>query len=250
MSMATEWAREFFTGLVVEMWLHVTPPEQTRREADFLEKALRLPAGAQVLDVPCGGGRHSIELASRGYRLTGVDISTEFLAQARAAAEANQQAVTWEQRSMLDLPWTARFDGAYCLGNSLPGLDAADLLAYLQGVARALKPGGRLALDSGIIAESILPNLKQRAWWQMGDILSLVHNRYDPAQGRLHHDFTLIRAGQVERKTGFSLVLTYREFYQLLGQAGFAEIEGYGSLALEPYRLGSHQLFLTATRAG
>jgi hypothetical protein len=58
MSAAEGWARDFFSGLFVELWLGAIPEQQTRQEADFLEKVLRLPAGASILDLACGGGRH------------------------------------------------------------------------------------------------------------------------------------------------------------------------------------------------
>ena len=96
MSAAEEWARDFYTGLFVDLWLGATTEQQTRQEVDFLEKVLRLPAGASIVDLACGGGRHCLELSGRGYRLTGVDISPEFLAVARAAAAERGLAVTWE----------------------------------------------------------------------------------------------------------------------------------------------------------
>ena len=71
MSAAEGWARDFFSGLFVELWLGAVPEQQTRQEADFLEKVLRVPAGASILDLACGGGRHCLELSARGYRLTG-----------------------------------------------------------------------------------------------------------------------------------------------------------------------------------
>ncbi len=71
--MNPKWYESFFHGIVLDMWRAAASPEQTRLEADFLERALGLRPGARVLDVPCGFGRHSLELASRGYRPTGVD---------------------------------------------------------------------------------------------------------------------------------------------------------------------------------
>jgi cyclopropane fatty-acyl-phospholipid synthase-like methyltransferase len=84
--MADEWWKDFFGGLVVDFWRAAMTPETTRAEADFLEKSLRLAPGRRVLDVPCGDGRLALELASRGCRVTGVDISPDFLAAARASA--------------------------------------------------------------------------------------------------------------------------------------------------------------------
>ena len=53
-----------------------------------LERTLAAPTGARLLDVPCGNGRHSIELAQRGFELTGLDRSREFIEEPRAASSA------------------------------------------------------------------------------------------------------------------------------------------------------------------
>jgi SAM-dependent methyltransferase len=249
MSAAHDWARDFFTGPFVDLWLQATGEQQTRAEADFLEKALRLTPGAKVLDLACGGGRHALELAARGYRVTGVDLSAAFLAVARKRAAERQLAVTWEERPMQDLPWPDQFDGAYCLGNSMGGLDDGDTAAFFRGVARALKPGGRFAVDNGTVAECILPNLKERFWIPIGDILFLIHNRYDHARGRLEMEFTIIRDGKGEKKSGFQQVYTYRQFCGLLAEAGLEEFEGYSSPGQEPFHLGCHSLTLVATRS-
>lgn len=250
MSPSENWAREFFSGLFVDLWLGATTDEQTRKEADFLEKVLRVPQGAKILDLACGGGRHSLELTARGYRLTGVDISPEFLAAARAAATKRGLAVTWEERAMHDLPWEAAFDGAFSMGNSLGGLDDAGIDAFLSAVARALKPGARLVVETGFVAESLLPNLKDRHWMPLGDILYLAHRTYDPVQGRLNIDYTFIRDGRVEKKSAFGQVYTYKEFCRRIEEAGFHATEGFGSVAQEPFRLGSPGLWLVATRNG
>ncbi|MDP3176411.1 MAG: class I SAM-dependent methyltransferase, partial [Spirochaetaceae bacterium] len=55
---------------------------------DALEKLVPLPRGASILDACCGPGRHSLELASRGYRVTGLDITGAYLEAARESAEA------------------------------------------------------------------------------------------------------------------------------------------------------------------
>jgi SAM-dependent methyltransferase len=232
----------------VEFWLRATTEEQTHAEADFLEKALRLPPGARVLDVPCGGGRHSLKLASRGFQMTGVDISAEFLAVAQKRATERHLPITWERQPMLDLPWQGEFDGAFCAGNSLGGLDDDETAAFFGAVARALKPGARFVVDNGTIAECLLPSLKERFWIPVGDILFLIHNRYDHERGRLEMEFTMIRDGKGEKKSGFQQVYTYREFCRKLAAAGFEGFKGHAWYGKEPFRLGSHGLVLVATK--
>ena len=90
-----------------------------RAEADFLERVLRPGPGAALLDVACGGGRHAVELAGRGYELTGVDYSGPFLDAARRLAADRGAAVAWERREMRDLPWPGRFDAASRCGDCL-----------------------------------------------------------------------------------------------------------------------------------
>lgn len=242
------WARGFYAGHFVELWLAATSEEQTRAEVDFLENELNLGEGARILDLACGSGRHSIELAERGFGTTGVDLSSEFLAVARTAATERQVRVQWEERSMQDLPWEAEFDGAFCLGNSLGGLDASGVSTFLRSVARVLVPGGRFVLDTGFIAESILPNFQERDWGPSGDILYLAHRQYDPSSGRLNLDYTFIKDGEVERKTGFGQVFSYREFVKLIEESAMEVEASFASLERDEFELGSHQLIMVARK--
>ncbi len=59
--------------------------QNTVGEVDFILDELSVPAGASILDVGCGTGRHSIELARRGYDVTGLDLSAQMLARAAAS---------------------------------------------------------------------------------------------------------------------------------------------------------------------
>lgn len=246
--MVDAWWESFFEGVAVDLWMALGNVEQDRAEVDYIEQALRLPPGGKVLDVPCGHGRHALELAARGFEVTGVDISSEFLSCARRRAADRELQVRWEQRDMRNLPWEGEFDGALCFGNSFGYLDRPGNAEFIKAVARALKPGGRFVLDSSMIAESILPNFQHRRWFEAGDILMLVENRYEHAAGRMVTDYTFVRDGQVEKRASAQQVYTYRELCSLLHEAGFAEVEGYSSLDREPYGLGAQRLLLESTR--
>jgi hypothetical protein len=149
---------------------------------------------------------------------------------------------------MRDLPWPGTFDGAFSLGNSFGYYDDAGNEAFIRAVARALKPGARFVLNTGYLTEGLLPVLQERAWYEMGGIITLAQRRYDPADGRLYVEYTTIRDGKVEKWSMSARLHTYREVRHLFEAAGFTDLQGYSSLALEPFQFGSRQLFLVGTR--
>ena len=220
MDVQRDWWENFFQGVAVSMWLQAMAPEHTAREADDLERLLALAPDAELLDVPCGGGRLSLEMASRGYRVTAVDWSSEFLAHARSRDSSDR--IAWEQRDMRDLPWPRRFDGAFCVGNSFGYLDDEGNTAFLTAVRDALKPGARFILETPMVLENLLGHIQDRAWWQVGDVHLLVENRYDHQRSRLEIDYTFISDGRIETRHGSHRAYSFRELVQLIEAAGFS----------------------------
>jgi SAM-dependent methyltransferase len=234
------WWESFFQGVVVDLWREALPPEHTAREADALAQVLAVPAGAEVLDVPCGAGRLSLALARRGYTMTGVDWSTEFLTHARSGDAG--AGVRWERRDMRDLPWRARFDAAFCVGNSFGYLDDEGNVAFLAAVASALKPGARFVLETPMVIENLLGHLRDRAWWKVGEIYFLVENAYDHRTSRLDITYTFVANGRVEVRRGSHRAYSYRELVALIEAAGFS-VE-----PAQPWTREAHELSFIATR--
>jgi SAM-dependent methyltransferase len=244
----THWHETFFQGLAVEFWTKAIPAEATLADTGFLEKALELQPGSRVLDVPCGNGRHAIELARRGCRITGVDISEEFLALAIQGSEAAGVIGDWLKSDMRNLPWREEFDAAYCLGNSFGYLDSQGARDFLSALYRALRPGGRLVIDAPTAAESILLTLAEKRWHKVADMFVLSEARYQALESRVDIDYTFIRGGVVETKPTSSYIFTAAELGRLLNEAGFEVVSAFGSVEGEAYRLGSGQLLLVARR--
>jgi len=242
--MPAHWQKDFFRGVALEMWRRAMRPEQTLAEVDFLEKILEVRPGAQLLDVPCGNGRDGVELARRGYRMTGVDLSEEFIAEARAGAEGR-----WVTGDMCELPWDAEFDGAYCFGNSFGYLDCDGARVFLRSVAKTLRPGARFAVETGMAAESILPALVRNRWFRLGDLIMLSENQYDAVASRLDIEYTFIHNGAVETRPSSSYVFTVAEMIRMYEEAGFKLAGMFGSAAGEAYQLGSQKLILLSALA-
>ena len=128
--------------------------KNTLQEVDFVLEELGLPAGSHILDVGCGAGRHAVELAVRGYQVTGVDISSGMLAQAEQAARKAGVEVELIHADATQFTLDRSFDAAICLCEGafslLGGRDDAiqhdlDILRHIHAV---LKPGARLILTA------------------------------------------------------------------------------------------------------
>jgi len=252
--MQSQWFETFFQGLAVEFWNRMVPPEATLADVAFLESALQLKPGGRVLDAPCGNGRHSVELARRGYRATGIDISGEFLAAAdRAAKDAG---VDFEMRigdmrrlDTASLRAAGPFDAAFCFGNSFGYLDREGAAEFLSAIAACVKAGGVFAMETGCAAESLLPAFTKSRWIRAGDIVMLSDARYALEESRLDVDYTFLQGAQVETRPASSYVFTVAELRHLFSQAGFRVTALLGGAAGESFVLGSPRLIVVATKA-
>lgn len=244
-----EWWQNFFSGPVLDFVRESRDRETTREEAYFIAQSLGLDPGDKILDVPCGGGRLALELAERGYRVTGVDLSAELLESARGQAAARNIEVNWKQGDMRDLPWPGEFDAAFCFWSSFGYFDEAENAAFLKAVSRSLKPGGTFLLDTPLV-ETRLPEMEaqERIWWAVGDLLALEERNFDHRTSRVESEWTFIRDGHTERKSLSLRLYTYRELSLLLEQAGFGNHQAFGSLDQEPFSLGSTWLYLVTTK--
>ena len=247
--MSDDWWKDFFGGLMVDFWRAAMTPETTRAEAEFLWKSLGLAPRMRVLDVPCGDGRLAMELAARGCRVTGVDISRDFLDAARTSAQERGLDVAWRQSDMRELPWSPEFDAAYCAGSSFGFLGDEGDAAFLEAVSRTLVAGGRFFGDFKA-AESVLPAFRESYEMPVGDLVFAAKNSYDPVEGTMENLYTVTRGSEVERKRAVHRIYTTREILKMMSDAGFGGFQNFGSVAGEPYRLGSPRLFVVATRTG
>lgn len=252
MTIPSNWYEDFFHGVPLDLWRKAISPEQTKREADFLVKALQCEAGSHLLDVPCGNGRLSLELAGRGYRVTGVDIAEEFIEEARASAARNTGGTPVPQfllGNMSKIEGEAIYDGAYCFGNSFGFLEYAGMESFLSGVARASKPGARFVIETGMAAESILTKFEAETSHQIQDILLTIKEQYLAEESCIDTEYVFERNGEVESRQAKHWIYTVAEIRRMIERAGFEVLNVYGSLKLDPYVLGSDELLVIAQRA-
>ncbi|MDX8032278.1 class I SAM-dependent methyltransferase [Lentzea sp. BCCO 10_0856] len=234
------WYTSFFTDLANSFWRGAVQPAQTVAEVDFITGFTS--AGARVLDAPCGSGRHSIELAGRGYPVVGLDISAEAIAFARTLSSD----VDWRLDDVRNLAaHGVSADIAICMGNSfgyLTHLESQQFLADLAAVAPVA------VLDYGCAAEVLLPSLPGEIRMSAGGVDMTAANTYDVASGRLLIDFTFTDGERVQRSGCVQHVYTAGELSRMLIAAGFSSVELFGDTDGGAFGIGSHRLLAVARR--
>ena len=213
----------------------------TEQEVDYLVGALRLEAGQRVLDVGCGPGRHSVALARRGLHVLGVDLSPDFVALARAAADAEALNAEFEEADVRELAYDADFDAVVCLCQGgfglLGGHEEVDVFGR---IVRAARVGGSLAVTAFHTAFAVR---------HLEDGES-----FDPATGVLHEIATVRNAAGEERPFDlWTTCFTAREL-TLLAERHGVEIDALSGVSPGAYRgapptLDDPELLLVGHRA-
>lgn len=118
----------------------------TNKEVDFIEKEINFNKGIRILDIGCGTGRHSIELASRGYIVTGVDLSDTMLRRARVNAMQRHISVDFIQADARKINFVNEYNLVIMLcEGSFPLMETDEMnFEILQNAAKALKSKGKL----------------------------------------------------------------------------------------------------------
>jgi SAM-dependent methyltransferase len=173
--------------------------EQTSGEIDRVLGMLRPPEGARILDLACGTGRHSIELASRGFSVVGVDIAADLLEVAVSEAESQAAGdVTFQEADLRKLDFSAEFDVVLNLNDGAIGYfeTEEENRRTFEVIAAALRPEGTnlLQLPNVLYAETHLP---QKTWIAGGGMVELIDHRWEPHTRYLEGTTTPILVGEV-----------------------------------------------------
>lgn len=118
----------------------------TSGECDFIEQEINYDRNVKILDIGCGTGRHSIEMAKRGYRVTGIDLSEAQLNRARELAQKERLEINFIKLDARSLTFSDEFDLVIMIcegGFSLMETDEMNF-QILQNATRALKNNGKL----------------------------------------------------------------------------------------------------------
>ena len=144
-AMQSDWYKKIWTlDIQNQSWA-----EDTARQVDFLIDKLNLRGNEKILDLACGFGRHSLELARRGFEVTGVDITPAYIQYAAEQAKKEHLKATFLCSDIRDIAFENEFDVVLNMADGAIGYleNDSENNKIFAIIARALKPGGRHFMD-------------------------------------------------------------------------------------------------------
>jgi SAM-dependent methyltransferase len=239
-----EWFTHAFGALYAQRYFH-RDDAAAGREIEVLVDWLAPPAGATVLDVCCGGGRHLAPLREMGFNAFGVDLSTDLLALAADRLPLRGALVRADARA---LPFAGQFDLVLNLFTSFGYFDErADDARQLKGMVAALRSGGTLVID-----------LSHRAYLEAN---LCAHDRQDldGMQIENHRQLTdthvvkrsVVTAADGSEQHFVERVRLYRpaEMVDAVSSAGLADVQLFGSLDGAPLEATSERMVVRGRMA-
>jgi SAM-dependent methyltransferase len=247
--------KPWFEEVFDENYLRTLPfltPQATESEADFVVESLAVEPGASILDVGCGYGRHSMELAARGYNMVGLDLSLPLLLRGADEAQRRGLNINFVHGDMRDMHFEAPFDGAFCLFATFGYFDDETNKQAAQQIAKALKPGARLVLEV-LNRDYLIRDLPTRVWWE-GDgcvILEEVDFNYFSSRVTSTRSIAFEDGRQLEQEISIR-AFALHELGKLLHAAGFRVVEISGSMFTRGRFFGaqSRDLVVVAEKRG
>lgn len=218
-------------------------------EVDGASKLLQLKPGASVLDMCCGPGRHSLELARRGFRVTGVDRTASYLANARAKAAEQNLDVEFVQEDIRKFERVEAFDGVINLYTSFGYFETRqEDLQALRNLRSCLKPGGRLVME--MMGKEVLARIyTPKDWQELPDGALFLAERQMRDGWEMNDNRWIWIRGADRKEFRFShRVYSGTELADLLAQAGFTPLTTYGKLDGRPYDSAAEKLVAVARK--
>jgi SAM-dependent methyltransferase len=224
---STDWDA-FFDSDYIRAYEPVLGDESTRAEAVGAMALAGVAPGAEVLDCPCGYGRHALVLAELGYRVTGVDISETQLGEARRRRGGDEMPalVAADYR---DLPFAdASFDCAVNLFTSLGYWGRDNDVRALAELRRVLRHDAPLIVETAH-RDRLAARFRPSSWQELpGGALSLDENEFDLVEGVVHMRQVLVRGGASHTRRATHRMYSVTEFVEMAHAAGFERVEAFG----------------------
>ncbi len=243
-----EWWKGFFDRHYGDVFLSKFD-ENAKEEVDFIEKVLRLNKKEKILDLCCGLGRHSIELAKRGYDVTGVDHTRDYLKTAEEKANESGVEIDFIHGSMKDISFDKEFDAIINMFTSFGFFkEDRENLKVLKNVSNALKKGGKFLIDV-INRDWIVRNYKEKDWRETSDGGFLLEYRsFDITRSINLAKWIHIKNREITQKKIVIRMYSFHELKSMLESVGLKVIEYYGGFNKEELTFDSMKMIIISQK--
>lgn len=177
------WYEHFF-GEAYLRTVRTTTPKEVAVECDFIERALRVPVGARVLDAGCGLGAQTVELAARGYHMVGLDISATMVSRAYDEAEDRGLQIDFVRGDMRDITFEEPFDALLCWGTTFGYFSEEDNERTIRQFHQALRPNGMLLLEV-VNRDFLISSQPNQVWFEVDGAVCMEETDFDYEASRL-----------------------------------------------------------------
>ncbi len=257
-----EWWKDLFDQKYLDTYLAELTPKRTFKEVDFVIKAAKLKPSDRILDLACGHGRHSIELAKRGFtNIVGLDYSEPFIKKAKEDAQEAGIDINFIQGDMKNLPFSQEFDVVLTLFTTFGYFDDEGNKKTLDQINKVLKPTGRFLIDV-ISGEAVIKRFSEKGekeegsnllkiprTYQTGDLTINEVELFDPDQQLIHnHREWLDEEGNKKEYDYFLRVYTVPQYKEMLAKAGFEFKELWGDFEGNPHSSNNIRTIILAQK--
>jgi cyclopropane fatty-acyl-phospholipid synthase-like methyltransferase len=209
--------------------------DEATGEVDNIIALLDLKPKMHILDLCCGIGRHVLELARRGYHVTGVDRTASYLAKAAEQAKAEGLDIELVHDDMRAFCQPNKFDVAINMFTSFGYFDdAEDDRKVIKHMHESLKSGGMLLIHTQG-KEILARNFREREWAENDGVIMVEQGRILDNWSRIHSHWTIFEGDKRNEVDVFLRLYSASELSALLTGCGFKKVDIYGSLTGDPY---------------
>jgi SAM-dependent methyltransferase len=219
---------------------------QAAREVEDLVQLVGLRPSATLLDLCCGLGRHSLELARRGFTVTGVDRTGVYLRRAHKQAETEGLKIEFVQADMREFCRPNTFELVLNLFTSFGYFEnPAEDRRVIVNVHKSLAKGGKLVMD--MMGKEIIARIfRERDWHEENGVIWLQERSISKDWSWIDNRWILLRGTKRDEFRVSHRLYSAAELTALLRDCGFQEVRTYGNLAGAPYDHQAERLVVVA----
>jgi cyclopropane fatty-acyl-phospholipid synthase-like methyltransferase len=240
----------FFEGSYKHAWKGISPQGLTQAEVDFILEIAALKEDDKVLDIMCGYGRHTLELARRAVQVTAVDNLYDYINEIKTIAAEENLSINALQADVLHAKLEEIYDAAICMGNSFAFFDREDAITILKNISNHLRPGGIFIINSWMIAEIAIKHFREKDWHYAGEYKCLLDYKFCFHPCRIESEQTIIAPdGTIETAKGIDYIFTLDQLEEMFNEAGLRTKHLFSTPRKRKFSLGDGHIYMVIEKS-